>query len=217
MGIVSLHITSDGSPTLYNNVVGEHYHSVYGARAESEHIFIQAGLMHVKADHVRILEVGLGTALNMLLTAGHAVGMPVTYHAVEKYPLPADTCLQYTQHCSPAERDLMARIHNAPWNTEVPLTNSMTIKKIEADITSLALPQATYNVVYFDAFSPERQPEMWSEAVFENIYNSMECGGVLVTYCSKGIVKRALKAVGFAVERLPGPPHKRHILRATKL
>lgn len=207
--------TSDNSMTLYRTDVGECYHSVFGARTESEHIFLRMGLDAVDRQQVRILEVGLGTGLNLALTAADARGRHIDYHAVELYPIATEAMQSYAAESDDDLRTLLLDIHSAPWGEACHLTTSVTLTKHLADISDAELP-CDIDVVYFDAFSPERQPEMWTVDIFERIYAHMVVGGVLATYCSKGIVKRALAAAGFRVVRLPGPPGKRHILQAWK-
>lgn len=218
--------TSDDSLTLFSAEFGECYHSVFGARTESEHIFITNGLNRAKPnsvvlveqktfDKIKVLEVGLGTGLNLALTALNAQNRMIEYHAVELYPIARETMDNYIAKSEPDLQPLLKRITEAEWNTKKALTQNVTFTKHLSDIATAELP-CEIDIVYFDAFSPERQPEMWSEEIFGRIYNQLAASGQLITYCSKGIVKRALQNVGFNVRRLPGPPHKRHILLAQK-
>ncbi len=212
--------TDDGSTTLFVPALNEHYHSVKGARTESQHIFIDRGLNASEAAEPRILEIGFGTGLNALLTleATEKNHRKIHYTGVELYPLPWDTVekLGYSDH------PLFKALHTTPWETEVNVTPYFTLRKLKEDITAPTnhLSQATdsgYDLVYFDAFAPEKQPEMWSQELFSRIYVIMNKGGILTTYCAKGTVRRMLQSSGFVVERLPGPPGgKREILRAQK-
>lgn len=212
---IELRVTSDGSPTLFCSEIEECYHSVHGARTESEHIFLRHGFDFVDKPLVRVLEVGFGTGLNMLLTLMNAGMTRVVYHAVEKFPVATDVIRHIMPMLTPDEQALMQDIHDMAWDTDVQLNPYGTIRKIHADMTQVCLSES-YDVVYFDAFSPEKQPEMWSEEIFRKCHEVLASGGVLVTYCSKGVVKTALRNVGFDVKRYDGPPGKRHIVVAFK-
>ena len=198
---MKLEQTADGSYTLYVPELDEHYHSVKGALTESQHIFIEMGLKHSPVSEPHILEIGLGTGLNAFLKQ-------------LDYPR-----LIGKQH----EEDYYA-IHRAPWNTETEVSPWFTLHKIEDDFTRLFNPEEgsrpavpLYDIIYFDAFAPEKQPEMWEQSLFDTLYKVLNEGGILTTYCAKGVVRRMLQTAGFTVERLPGPPGgKREILRATK-
>ncbi len=212
---IRVDITADGSATLYRADIDEHYHSVKGALTESMHVYVRTGLDAYQGDdEIVVLEVGFGTGLNAVLTAMHSQRR-VRYVSVELYPLPGDAVEGLGYH-SIVDRDLYEAILNAPWNTPVSVTPRFVIEKQHADMLTVELPDRI-GVVYFDAFAPEKQSEMWSEEIFGRLYKHMVPGGVLTTYCAKGAVRRMLGSVGFVVERLPGPPGgKREILRATK-
>ena len=211
--------TADGSGTLYVPQLDEHYHSVKGALTESRHIFIDMGLAASKAIHPHVLEVGLGTGLNALLAWqwADAQQRPVHYTALERYPLSWQEVSQL-QYAHAAE---LEQIHTAPWEVDVVLSPYFTIKKVECDATGYLQQQATtqqFDVVFFDAFAPEKQPELWSETIFQSLYQTMQAGGVLTTYCAKGCIRRLLQSIGFVMERLPGPPGgKREMLRGRKM
>lgn len=212
-----IELTEDGSATLFVPELNEHYHSVKGAYAESQHIFIAMGLCACTATAPRVLEIGFGTGLNALLTCEEAERTQRTVHytGIELYPLAWSEVkpLGYT------DNPLFEQLHTAPWETDVRLTPRFALHKVQADATSV-LPTLGigFDVVYFDAFAPEKQPEMWSEQLFRALHATMSSGGILTTYCAKGVVRRLLQQIGFRVERLPGPPGgKREILRATKL
>ncbi|NDV65694.1 tRNA (5-methylaminomethyl-2-thiouridine)(34)-methyltransferase MnmD [Bacteroides sp. 224] len=209
--------TADGSSTLFVPELNEHYHSVKGARTESQHIFIDMGMKHSSANPIRILEIGLGTGLNAFLTLTEAEqsGKEVHYTGLELYPLDWETvrCLEYS------DSTLFQQIHVSPWEQETKLTPTFTLTKKKTDFT--LLPQdgtlKGFDVIYFDAFAPEKQPEIWNEELFKHLYVIMNTEGILTTYCAKGIVRRMLQQAGFTVERLAGPPNgKREILRAVK-
>lgn len=212
--------TEDGSSTIYLPQLDEHYHSVHGAIQESRHIFIQVGLRSLPAGHIRILEVGFGTGLNAFLTLLETFNQPdlsVEYFTVERYPLGSDITeqLNYPQLIAPEHTDYFAALHRAPWGKPVKITPSFVLHKIEGDIATSALPDDIH-LIYFDAFAPEKQPEMWTPSIFKRISSHAAPQAVIVTYCAKGEVRRGWQAAGFRMEKLAGPPGKRHILRGFK-
>lgn len=210
--------TADGSATLFVPGLNEHYHSVKGARTESQHVFIDMGLKHIGASQPRVLEVGFGTGLNAYLTllAGNEDNRPIHYTTIEHYPLDWQTVAGLKYSDSP----LFEQLHTCPWEQEVAITPRFTLLKKNIDFTRFGTEERNkylFDVVYFDAFAPEKQPGMWTQQLFDYLYHSMANGAVLTTYCAKGVVRRMLQQAGFVVERLPGPPGgKREILRATK-
>lgn len=212
--------TADGSTTLYREDIDEHYHSVKGALTESLHVYVDMGWRAYSAAHpsVRVFEVGFGTGLNAALTAKAALEEKIKtdYCAVELYPIEAElseTLLDMQASDYAAE---FKSVNISPWGKAVPINPYFTLCKITADLLTMSLPPRI-NVVYFDAFAPEKQPEMWDEAVFSKLYAAMTPGAILTTYCAKGAIRRLLGQTGFVTERLPGPPGgKREILRATK-
>ena len=211
--------TADGSHTLYVPEMNEHYHSIYGAVQESLFIFIKNGFDVCNADPVNILEIGFGTGLNVFLTAIRSMDGKriVNYTSVDKYPLHENITdsLNYHAYTREGTRELFRLIHRSPWNSDVNICNNFTLKKIEADVTQF-LPEGNFDLIYFDAFGPDKQPEMWSTAVFKSIASITRENGILVTYSAKGHVKRNLRGCGFDVSLLPGPPGKRQIIRAEK-
>ena len=215
--------TRDGSTTLFVPALNEHYHSTNGALQESLHVFIRAGLEQALArqPQVRLLEVGFGTGLNALLTLQHVVGRPesIQYDALEKHPL--DWELIAAMHfekfiLNPELMDYVPQLHQAPWEKAVPLLPNFELTKLQAALESQALPAGFYNLVYFDAFAPEKQPELWTDEIFSRLFAAMAPGGILVSYCAKGSFKRSLKAAGFTLEALPGPAGKREMTRACR-
>ena len=207
--------TEDGSATLFVPELDEHYHSVKGARTESQHIFIAMGLKASAAPQPRVLEIGFGTGLNALLTLETAEQEKrhVHYTGIELYPLAWEevSALGYS------DNPLFEKLHTAPWEEDVEISPYFTLRKIKGDANVVISDEQSLNLVYFDAFAPEKQPEMWNEQLFRSLYVNMDSGGILTTYCAKGVIRRLLQAVGFRVERLPGPPGgKREILRATR-
>lgn len=214
-------LTNDGSHTIYSDMFGAYYHSLNGAVTESIHVYINAGFIYAARlkSRVSVLEVGFGTGLNAALTAWESEGrmVGVQYTAVELYPLSDSerTTLNYGKVLKPPVAELWKLIVMAPWENFVPVNRHFNLCKINADFTGW-VPGSGFDLIYFDAFAPEDQPEMWTSEIFGRLYESLNTGGILVTYSSKGIVKQALRNSGFKVERLPGPPGKRHITRAIK-
>lgn len=214
-----LQLTADGSHTLFLPDMDEHYHSVNGAIQESRHIFIGWGLHHVDKPEIRILEIGFGTGLNALLTmidAENRKKQAITYFSIERYPLSADLLagLNYSNQldCQP---ELFEALHQVPWNITVSLTPHFILHKIEGDSNLCELP-GNIDLIYFDAFAPEKQPEMWNQEIFDRLYAIASPGAVIVTYCAKGVVRRMMQSAGFDMQRVPGPPGKRHILFGKK-
>jgi tRNA U34 5-methylaminomethyl-2-thiouridine-forming methyltransferase MnmC len=206
----------------------EHYHSTHGAAQESRHVFIAAGLQPLLAagrgqaatGPLRILEVGLGTGLNALLTlqAAQAAGALIDYAGYETYPLPpaAVAALAPQWAGEPALSQVFAQLHAAPWGASLPLAMGFALTKIQAAVQAADLPAGHYNLLYFDAFAPEKQPELWTEDVFAKLYAAAAPGAVLVSYCAQGQFRRNLRAAGWLTEKLPGPPGKREMTRARK-
>ncbi|MCD8262138.1 MAG: tRNA (5-methylaminomethyl-2-thiouridine)(34)-methyltransferase MnmD [Bacteroides sp.] len=212
--------TDDGSNTLYLPEMDEHYHSTKGAITESQHVFIEMGLHRFPGRSPRILEVGFGTGLNAFLTLLEAEKRydSVHYTTLERYPLPAEVIrqLEYSS-VERGDQELYDRLHQAEWNQDIAITPRFTLCKREVDFQAFSF-SGKYDVVYFDAFAPEKQPEMWRQELFNKLYTHLNKGGVFTTYCAKGVIRRILQSAGFTVERLPGPPGgKREILRALKI
>ncbi len=216
----SLRLTEDGSHTIYLSDLDEPYHSMHGALQESEHVFINQGFNHVKKKHIRILEIGFGTGLNTLLTMRESIKVDahIHYHAVEKYPLTSSeySGLNYEAVIDGIPEGILQKMHQVPWGRNVDLISNFSIYKEQADFREMK-PEGRFDLIYFDAFAPEKQPELWSEGIFSIIANLANSGGVLVTYSSKGDVRRALKSCGFSVKRLPGPPGKWEMIRAIRI
>ncbi|MCQ2217683.1 MAG: tRNA (5-methylaminomethyl-2-thiouridine)(34)-methyltransferase MnmD [Paludibacteraceae bacterium] len=216
---MDIQTTADGSQTLFVPSLDEHYHSIKGALTESLHIFIKMGLQESKAEEPRILEIGFGTGLNALLTAGEAEkDRTIRYTTLERYPLSMELVgqLEYPKLVDEHTAKYFLPIHRCKWNEWNQITDNFYLRKIECDFTKLEIKEK-YDVIYFDAFAPEKQPEMWSQEIFNEMYDCLDENGILVTYCAKGAVRRMLQAAGFEVERLAGPPGgKREILRGKK-
>lgn len=217
---IKLKETGDGSHTLYVPALNEHFHSLHGAIQESEHVFLKMGFKAIAdKDPVRILEVGMGTGLNVLLTfiSNTVLKREVHYTAIEKFPLSLGTVqkLNYDQYFEPVYADVFQKIHESPMNETCQLSAQFLLNKLEIDWLGFQ-SEKMFDLVYFDAFGPDKQPEMWSQEVFQRLYDQMEEEGVLVTYSAKGLIKRRLKQVGFQVESLEGPPGKREMIRAVR-
>ncbi len=227
--------TADGSPTLYREDLDEHYHSVKGALAESQYIYVDLGwreaALRMKStrpvesvspssrDAINVFEVGFGTGLNAVLTAQAALESKIRtlYYSVELYPLAKHVTDQLLPYQPEEYQTLYQSIHAAEWDKEVEINPYFQLIKMQVNLLELTLTLHP-DVVYFDAFAPEKQPEMWDEAIFGKIYDAMKPGAVLTTYCAKGAIRRMLQQIGFLTERLPGPPGgKREVLRAKKM
>ena len=220
---VEIKRTLDGSDTLFVPELNEHYHSTFGAVQESGQVFIENGLMAVDGGDgpLTVFEVGFGTGLNALLTVftTKARKHKVHYSAIELHPLGKEIWerLNYPEILGdPGTATLFQRIHEAPWEMPVQVNSSFRLTKINADLRQFNPSGETFNVIYFDAFAPDIQPDMWTKEVFGKMFRLLRPGGVLVTYSCKGNVKRNLKGTGFSIEKLPGPPGKREVLRARK-
>ncbi len=212
--------TADGSKTIQIEDWNEQYHSIHGAVQEAYHVFIKNGLNQFQNQNVSILEIGFGTGLNALITFVEAkkLGLNVHYEGVEAFPVSSNEIaeLNYvaTLDFQSYEKQFL-QMHQSDWGIDVELTKGFTLFKNKLDFQEIT-HQNLFNLIYFDAFGYRVQPELWSQLVFEKMFNSLKDGGVLVTYSAKGIVRRTMQKVGFSVERLPGPPGKREMLRATK-
>ncbi len=216
---LQLIITEDGSHTVFVPGLDEHYHSVNGAVRESEIVFIKNGYHYCEANPLRIFEAGLGTGLNALLTAIRCTKEKrhVYYTAVEKHPLSSEITdlLNYPSYTGKEGKPLLDLIHSATWGKEIIISEYFHFTKLICDLTE-NVPSGKYDLIYFDAFGPDKQPEMWTEDIFRDIYEEISGNGILVTYSVKGSIKRALRSCGFSIELLPGPPGKREVMRAIK-
>lgn len=213
--------TNDGSHSIYVPELDEHYHSKHGAIQESEHVFVMAGLHHVikHKSSIRILEVGFGTGLNCVLTAIDTAKAKchIEYVGIEKYPLSYNTLKALNYSTILQAEELFAQIIEAEWGKSVAITSGFKLRKEQNDLLDCELELRQFDLVYFDAFGPRAQPEMWASLVFDKVAKAMCPGATLVTYCSKGSVRRTMEYCGLEVEKLPGPPGKREMVRATKI
>lgn len=222
MNGIDIELTADGSHTLFVHALDEHYHSTNGALKESEHVFIDAGLRYCKKSNLKVLEIGFGTGLNAYLTLLDILQSKrkVSYTAIEANPLPYHIVerLNYPKMIGDIDSDLFHKLHMAEWGIDVGIRPEFSLMKIKADLTQFDFNTVeNVDLVYLDAFAPDKQPDMWKQYLFDNLFSRMNDNGVLVTYCAKGEVRRSMQRAGFTVNRLPGPPGKREMLRAVKL
>jgi len=213
--------TEDGSDTLFVPALDEHYHSIHGAVQESMHIFISAGLHQCDKSNLNIFEVGFGTGLNAYLTILESIKTKQTirYFTIEKYPLQSEiwSALNYKAIIPDGNPELFQMIHEAKWNEEVKINDHFSILKLSSDLLDIDYSIfPLFDLIYFDAFSPEKQPKLWETSIFIKLENHCAMFAKLVTYCAKGVVRRSLRDAGFDPERISGPPGKREILRGTK-
>lgn len=213
-------ISEDLSPTLYSQDFNAHYHSLHGAMTETMVVFIDAGLnfkLKEKA-HINILEIGFGTGLNAFATLLNLpMDAEINYVTLEKFPLSGEITDDFIGKLNLDQQAiaLYQAIHACPWGDFQKIVPSFNLKKIRVDFLEFRT-NSFFDLIYFDAFAPDTQPELWDGEMFGYLYERLVNGGVLTTYCAKGIVKRKLKEIGFIIESLPGPPGKREITRAIK-
>jgi len=214
--------TADGSKTIHFPDWNESYHSKHGALQEAKHVYIQSGLAHRSesafSTPLQLLEIGFGTGLNALLSLLFAKKhhIKINYHSLEKYPLEKSTLLDLNYvDLFDADSHSFEDLHQAEWGKVVDISEHFSLKKINSDLNDFQ-SESLYDLIYFDAFGPRVQPELWERAILQNMYKALKPNGVWVTYSCKGSVRRDLQDLGFQVEKIPGPPGKREMLRATK-
>ncbi len=219
---VELKISKDGSSTLYVPALNEHYHSMNGAITEAKHVYVDQGLnFFINSDStvsdINILEIGFGTGLNALVTQLNGSSRFLNYDGLELNPLSKAVLLEmnFAQQISEESISVYEKISSSEWNKSVLINDDFNLTKLHTSVFDWN-PKSLYHVVYFDAFAPEIQPEMWEVSVLQKIADATVTGGVLTTYCAKGEVRRRLQSVGFKVFRIPGPPGKREMIRAVK-
>ncbi|MBM3451806.1 MAG: tRNA (5-methylaminomethyl-2-thiouridine)(34)-methyltransferase MnmD [Bacteroidetes bacterium] len=216
-------VTKDGSPTFYIPELDEHFHSTHGAVQEAKHVFIQNGLNYLNNKiEINILEIGFGCGLNALLTCLEMESknsLSVNYLGIESTPLSEDEYLKLDfskQINADNYFSLYKGITDANWNETTHITPNFKILKIKSKIQDFDLSRHTFDLIYYDAFGPRAQQEMWEKSVFLPLYDALNTNGILVTYCAQGQFKRNLKEIGFFVEAKPGPPGKREMTIARK-
>ncbi|HEY8934734.1 MAG TPA: tRNA (5-methylaminomethyl-2-thiouridine)(34)-methyltransferase MnmD [Cyclobacteriaceae bacterium] len=213
--------TQDGSHSLFNTTLNETYHSVHGAVQESTHVFIKKGLDFLiersNPSTINILEVGFGTGLNALLTLIHATTstIKISYTTLETFPLGDDIWPWLNYSAVLGHKEYYEKLHQAPWNEPVNVLLNFELLKLNTKLEEVILPQGHFDIIFFDAFAPNKQPELWEYPILEKIARNLNNMGIFVTYCAKGQLKRDLKALGFTVETLPGPPGKKEMVRGT--
>jgi tRNA U34 5-methylaminomethyl-2-thiouridine-forming methyltransferase MnmC len=223
MSDLQIILTEDGSHSLLNTVLNETYHSIHGAVQESLHVFIKNGLAFFcgrsSIEPIGIFEVGFGTGLNALLVAQYAEknNRSIHYTTLEAFPLPEEIWSQLNYSDSPEARKLFQEIHQAAWSEEKSLSKHFTLTKIHDTLQHVPLSSDAYNLIFFDAFAPNKQPELWNIEVLGKVASAMTSNSVFVTYCAKGQLKRDLKSLQLTVNTLAGPPGKKEMVQALKI
>ncbi|MEZ5058705.1 MAG: tRNA (5-methylaminomethyl-2-thiouridine)(34)-methyltransferase MnmD [Saprospiraceae bacterium] len=214
--------THDGSHTLLSQQHGVTYHSKYGAITETNHVFIEAALRFKAAiqQDIRILEIGFGTGLNAYATLLDAVkrNLKIVYTTYEAFPISEDQAasLNYHEQLEPEMGNSnFMHLHQLDWNQQHFINENFQFQKINQTFQTIN-DTDLYDIIYFDAFAPESQPELWNEELLAKMFAALKTGGLLTTYCAKGVVKRTFKKVGFTLETLQGPPGKREMIRVSK-
>jgi len=216
-------LTGDGSHTISMPELNVTYHSIHGAIQESKHVFIEAGLkslLPVEGTALNVFEMGFGTGLNALLTIieSERLQRKIYYETVEQFPVDNGEVrsLNYCEQLGREElQPIFEQLHSCEWEKKVNITENFGFNKSRTNLLNLETSE-TFELIYFDAFAPNTQPELWTNEIFEKMFAMLEPGGILVTYCSKGDVRRAMQAAGFIVEKLPGPRGKREMTRALR-
>jgi tRNA U34 5-methylaminomethyl-2-thiouridine-forming methyltransferase MnmC len=213
--------TKDGSKTIHIPELNESYHSTHGALQEANHVFIKSGWDEFKKPPCSVLEIGFGSGLNAILTLINAEKdqKDVHYTGLEAFPVSQEeiTALNYSQldEISPFQEEY-SLLHSAPWEEETKINERFTLTKIKQKMADFIPVKGTFDLIFFDAFGPRVQPEMWEKEVLQKMYDALSTNGIFVTYCAKGDVRRNLISIGFDVEKIPGPPGKREMLRGIK-
>lgn len=214
----SIKKTSDGSSTIFVEELNEHYHSIHGAYNEALHVFIKSGIEYYQKKTIKIFEVGFGTGLNAYLSAKYSMknDIIIEYQSIEKYPVEEKLILQLNYPEIVGNQNLFDKIHLTRWNQCDKVHELFRLKKIQGDLKNYSIKEQ-FDIIFFDAFAPEKQEKMWTKEIFIKMIDILKPNGILVTYCAKGSIRRRMVEVGFKVDRIPGPPGKREMLRATKV
>jgi tRNA U34 5-methylaminomethyl-2-thiouridine-forming methyltransferase MnmC len=217
--------TKDGSHSIRIPEINVTYHSIHGAIQESKHVFIEAGFYpsgrSKRPDGLGIFEVGFGTGLNVLLTIieSEKQDVKVYYETIEPHPITLEEA-KILNYCGVLEREdrqkTFERLHECDWDEEIRIQSNFSFLKRRNDLLNIGISE-TFDLIYFDAFDPNVQPELWTQEIFKKMFSMLRPRGILTTYSSKGTVRRAMQAAGFAVEKIPGPTGKREIVRAFKI
>ncbi|MBK9735696.1 MAG: tRNA (5-methylaminomethyl-2-thiouridine)(34)-methyltransferase MnmD [Saprospiraceae bacterium] len=214
-----IRLSLDGSHTVTSKIFNENYHSLNGAIQESNIVFIEAGLNYLLPSYksINVFEMGFGTGLNALLAYiwGQKHKINTTYHTIEAYPLERKIYHKLNYPDILGHRDVFYQLHDHNWDSELMVSPTFKFKKIHAEIENFNTNHS-YDVIFFDAFSPTIQPKLWDVPLLQKMFNLLSDGGILVSYCAQGAFKRHLKACGFSIEVLKGPPGKREMTRAVK-
>ena len=209
-------LTNDGSHSLFVKKLNETYHSIHGSIAEANHVFIRNGLQFHHKLNLNILEIGFGTGLNAFLTLLNLNHKRVNYTSIEPFPISDKIYNKLNFHkILKSNKDTFIKLHNSDWEENIIFTENFNLNKLRKKIQYFSSSEK-FDIIYFDAFAPEKQSEMWSMEVLNKCYKFLKPKGFLVSYCAKGVVKRTLREVGFLVETLEGPPGKREMIRAFK-
>jgi len=219
--------TGDGSHSLLNLALDETYHSRHGALQESEHVFIRNGLYHCKNNYpgvknLNVFEMGMGTGLNLILTLQDALKNPdigYYYTTLEAYPLEPSVALQLNYLAKLDDKplnSLFQKIHQLKWDEVHELLPNFALEKLQIRLEDFTTKERAFDLVYYDAFAPNKQPELWTYEAMDQIQQLMKKGAIFVTYSAKGQLKRDLRSLGLKVESLAGPPGKAEMIRATK-
>ena len=220
MNNLSVKITADGSYTIFNKDLNEHYHSIHGAKQDANHVFIKNGLNYfIEINNVKtinLLEVGFGTGLNCWLTINHLTkikkNIKLNYFGVDPRPIDIKM-IEKLNHQD--QNEIYSLIHESDWNKTIKITPNISLVKKSKNIQNFSHSNH-FQIIYFDAFGPKVEDKLWNKDVLKLMYNFLGENGIMVTYCAKGQVRRDLLEIGFKIERLPGPPGKREMLRAIK-
>lgn len=223
MSSVKIITTSDGSHSLFNEELNETYHSIHGAIQESVHVFIQSGLTYFiekfNPKNVSILEIGFGTGLNALLTiqAAQQSSSSFQYKTLEAFPLEEEVWSQLNYGDTLNSKENFDSLHRVSWEEQHDITPNFLFQKHHIKLQDVVLKPSSFDIIFFDAFAPNKQPELWEIVTLKKVTDTLRTNGVFVTYCAKGQLKRDLKSAGLTVETIPGPPGKKEMVRAVKL